>query len=281
MSENQNCGIGDMSKYDAMTTEELEEILRLNAQTLEEQESDTEMILYIMEVLAERERNNGHIGKTAHEAYESFKQNYMPEKDNDILPCEISSKPPKRFPRWARGLVATAAVLAILLIGSATAKAFGLDVWKVVIQWSQETFHFGDEGHADTDNDLPYASLQEALKKSNTPVWLVPTYIPEGFSLLEVNVEQTPLKKMYRAQYTYGEKDLAIVVWEYLSGDPVYVEQSDGLVEEYKVADITYYLFENNKQVQAVWIVDSYECYISGDVTIDELRIMVSSIKKG
>jgi len=281
MSENQNCGISDMSKYDAMTTEELKEILRLDAQTLEEQESDTEMILNIMEVLAERERNNGHIGKTAHEAYESFKQNYMPEKDNDIVPCEISSKPSERFPRWARGLVATAAVLAILLIGSATAKAFGVDVWKAVIQWTQETFHFGDEGHADTDNDLPYASLQEALKKSNTPVWLVPTYIPEGFSLLEVNVEQTPLKKMYRAQYTYGEKVLVIVVRDYLDKNPVYMEQSEDLLEEFEVSDITYYLFENNEQVQAMWFVDSYECYISGNVTIDELKIMISSIEKG
>ena len=29
MSENQNRGIGDLSKYDEMTTEELEEILRI------------------------------------------------------------------------------------------------------------------------------------------------------------------------------------------------------------------------------------------------------------
>ena len=33
MSENQNCGIRDFSKYDEMTTEELEEILRLDAET--------------------------------------------------------------------------------------------------------------------------------------------------------------------------------------------------------------------------------------------------------
>ena len=281
MSENQNRGIGDMSKYDVMTTEELKEILRLDAQTLEEQESDTEMILYIMEVLAERERNNGHIGKTALEAYESFKQNYMPETDNDIVPCEISSKPPKRFPRWARGLVATAAVLAILLIGSATAKAFGFDVWKVVIQWSQETFHFGNQGTADANNNLQFDRFQEALKEGNAPAWLVPTYIPEGFSLLEVNIEQTPLKKMYRAQYTYGEKVLVIVVRDYLDKNPVYMEQSEDLVEEFEVSGISYYLFSNYDNVKAIWIVDSYECYISGNVTIEELKQMINSIKKG
>ena len=36
MSENQNRGIGELSTYDAMTTEELEEILRLDAQAPEE-----------------------------------------------------------------------------------------------------------------------------------------------------------------------------------------------------------------------------------------------------
>ena len=58
MSEKQNRGIGDLSKYDAMTTEELEEILRLDAEMPEGQESDTDKILYIMEVLTERKRNN-------------------------------------------------------------------------------------------------------------------------------------------------------------------------------------------------------------------------------
>ena len=61
----------------------------------------------------------------------------------------------------------------------------------------------------------------------------------------------------------------------------MYVEQSEGLVEEYIVSGITYYIFENNKQVQAAWTVDSYECNISGNVTIDELKQMIDSIEKG
>ena len=58
MSENQIRGNGDLSYCDTMTTEELEEILRLDAEMPEGQESDTDKILYIMEVLAERKRNN-------------------------------------------------------------------------------------------------------------------------------------------------------------------------------------------------------------------------------
>ena len=281
MSENQSRGIGDLSKYDAMTMEELEEILRLDAQAPEEQESDTETILYIMEVLAARKRNNVHTGKTALEAYESFKQNYMPEANNSETVSKASTKTRIAFPRCLRSLTATAAVLAILLVGSVTAQAFGLNIWEAVVKWTQETFHFGEWGNSDVSNNLTYSSLQDALELGNTSTTLVPIWIPNGYEMVEITVDRSPLTKKYVAIYTNGEQDLRITVKDYLDEIPVYVEQSDGSVEEYEVAGITYYLFENNKHVHAVWIVDTYECYIAGEVTIDELKMMIDSIEKG
>lgn len=279
MSENQNRGIGDLSKYDVMTTEELEEILRLDAQAPEEQESDTEMILYVMEVLAARKRNNGHTGKTALEAYESFKQNYPPEINNNEIASEDPTKTRITFPHWLRSLTATAAVLAILLVGSVTAQAFGLNIWEAVVRWTQETFQFGEWGNPNVD--IPYASIQEAIEKGNVPRFLVPTWIPDGYEMVEITVDRSPVAKKYGAKYTKGDQFLTITVRDYLDNVPVYVEQSDGLVEEYEVAGVTYYLFENYDVVKAVWIVDSYECYISGNVTIEELKQMIDSIVKG
>ena len=141
MSENQIRRTDDLSYCDTMTTEELEEILRLDAEMPEGQESDTEKILYIMEVLAQRNKQNSHTGNTALKAYESFKQHYMSETDSNIIPVKTTHR---RMPRWVRRLAATAAVIAILLVGSSvTAKAFGFNLWRTVIQWTQETFHFG------------------------------------------------------------------------------------------------------------------------------------------
>lgn len=277
MSENQIRGTGDLSYCDTMTTEELEEILRLDAEMPEGQESDTDKILYIMEVLAERKRNTSHTGKTALEAYESFKQNYMPETDDNIIPMKAR----RRMPRWVRGLVATAAVLAILFTGSVTAKAFGFNVWKAVIQWTQETFHFGNGDNSNINNGLAYASLQEALEKGKIDTPLAPTWLPDGYELVDITVKQTPQKKTYKAKYINVEQTLIITVQDHLNKNPVFVEQSEGLVEEYQVSGITYYLVENNEQVQAAWILDSYECGISGKVTIDELKLMINSIEKG
>ena len=278
MSENQIRGIDDLSRYDAMTTEELEEILRLDAEMPEGQESDTEKILYIMEVLANRNKENSHTGNTALEAYESFKQHYMPETDNKIIPMKTH----RRIPRWVRSLTATAAVLAIILIGSSvTARAFDFNLWKAVIQWTQETFHFGNWGNTDPSNTLQFDSFQAALEESNVPTGLVPTVIPDGFDLTDITIEQSPLKNTYTAIYKKGENVLRITVRDYLDKEPVYVEQSDGLTEEYEVSGRTYYLFSNLKYNRAVWLCESYECDISGDITFEELKEMINSIQKG
>ncbi len=277
MSENQIRGIDDLSQYDAMTTEELEEILRLDAQAPEEQESDTETILYIMEVLAKRNKNNSHTGKTALEAYESFKQHYMPETDNNIVPIKTH----RRMPRWVRRLTATAAVLAILLVGSVTAKAFGFNFWRTVIQWTQETFHFGDWGNSEPKSKLAYGSLQDALEQGEITTPLAPTRFPDGYQLADIKVEQTPFKKIYTAIYANGEKILTITIRDYSNKSPVYVEQSEGLVEDYEVFGIVYYIFADIDLLKAKWLNGSYECSISGDVTIEELKMMIDSIGKG
>ena len=278
MSENQNCGIGNLSQYDTMTTEELEEILRLDAEMPEGQESDIEKILYIMEVLAQRDKQNSHTGNTALKAYESFKQHYMPETDNTIIPVKTR----RRMPRWVRSFAATAAVLAILLVGSSiTARAFGFNFWQTVIQWTQETFHFGQWGESNADNKLQFDSLQDALEQGKVPVSLVPIWIPDGYEMESVDVERSPMKRIYTAKYTYGEKILKITVRDYLDQSPAYMEQNEGLIEEYKVSEITYYLFSNLEHNRAVWLYESYECDISGDIPIEELKEMINSIQKG
>ena len=281
MSENQNCGIRDFSKYDEMKTEELEEILRLDAEMIDGQDSDTEILLYVMEVLTQRKKQAGQAGNTAQEAYETFTQHYLPEIDNtDPVPVK-RNKPATRSLRWIRALAATAAVLVILIAGSVTAKAFGVDVWKVVIQWTQETFHFGEWGNSNPNNNLQFETLQEALEEGNAPTWLVPTRIPDGFRLVDVMTTVTPIQKTYRAQYMNGECELIITVREYLNGEPHYEEQSEGFIEEYEATGIVCYLFSNKKTVRAVWLIDSYVCDISGKVTIDEIKKMIDSIQKG
>lgn len=284
MSENQNGRVRNLWKYDTMTTEELEEILRLDVDALEGQESDTELLLYVMEVLASRKRNTSHTENTAHRAYESFKKNYLSEVEEKIIAPKEKIPAKKKPLRWLRSLSAVAAVLVIILLGSVTAKAFGCDIWEAVVQWTQETFHFGNAREIDgpdTDGDLEFSSLQDALAYAGIEEKLVPTWMPEGYKLVRITVDLTPIQDIYNALYQNGENELVITVRNHLRSTPQYVEQSDNLMEVYKVAGVEYYLFLNHERVRVAWLYGSYECSISGELTIEELKLMIDSIEKG
>ncbi len=282
MSENTNRRDQDFAKYDAMSTEELEELLRLDLDAPPEQESDTEVLLTIMEVLAQRKKPE----KTAFEALESFRRNYMPEEDQDATVLDCKKKTNRIPARWLRTLTATAAVVTLILLSSVTAKAFGWDIWESVVKWTEDTFHISIGNPSDAsdpgENDaLPYASLEEALVNKKVATALAPTWFPSGYSLSSIFVEESPLQRTYRATYQCGETLLKISIHEYVESDPKFIEQGEGLIETYEASGITYYLFANNSRTQAVWINESFECYILGELTISELKSMIDSIGKG
>lgn len=287
MPNDQNCGSADLARYDAMTDEDLEALLRLDAQKPEGEETELDTLLYIMEVLARRRRNSDHPGKTPEEAFASFQQNYYPigESGGEAGTAPQASakrntvKP--RLPQWLRGAAAAAAVLVIVLFGSMTAKAFGVDVWAAVAQWTQETFHFGGKDPEEPADNMAFDSLQDALAQYEIFTPLVPTWFPGRVELLNIRIDEKPMANTFLAAYQYGEGLIKIQIKSYLNTDPQQIERSDALVEAYDCNGITYYIFEDNNQLRTAWINGNYECFISGALTVDEMKTMIDSISKG
>lgn len=286
MSENLDNGRKDYSKFDAMTTEELEEILRQDAESAQGQESDTEMILYVMEVLANR-RNTCCTGKTALEAWESFQKHYYPESENILKHPSEHKRPGKTVRYRLYRIAAAAAVVVLLVFFPVVTKAFGWsNIWETVAKWAKETFSFVslDETAASeprSDNFDPYTSLQEALAHTNNATNMVPTWIPERYVFEDVTIDESPMRRTYIGLYKNGEASLKITVQAYVTSDPEKVEVNGELLETYRVSDVEYYIFSNNKQLLAVWNIGSYECYITGELTVKEIKEMIDSIGKG
>ena len=44
---------------------------------------------------------------------------------------------------------------------------------------------------------------------------------------------------------------------------------------------IEYFIFEDNEQHRAAWLRDSFICYISGPLSVEELKMMIDSIEEG
>ena len=231
MPNNQNRSNQDFSRFDSMTNEELEEILRLDAQKEEGEESDLEMLLYVMEVLAVRRKNSETPGKTAGEAFETFKAHYMPDDSTDDT-AQVSSKvqvinmkPTKRLRPWLSRLVATAAILALVLVSSVTVHAMGIDIWDIVVKWTQETFQLRSVDATEPIEALPndnrsYSSLEDALYESGITLTLVPTSFPDGYELVDIKIDESPMQLSILAFYQCGGKNIKIQIKRFFDDDP-------------------------------------------------------------
>lgn len=276
------------SRFDAMSTEELQAFLREDASKPMGEESDTEEIFYVMEVLAKRRKEqNG--GKSPVEALESFKQNYRTENETPYISESVPVvRNRSNSGRWKRGLVAAVAAIFILVIGnSITASALDFNLFAIIAKWTQETFHFGYAGQGEETNPPspdhinPCTSLQEALDKRGVTTALVPTWIPDGYAESDVKIQDTPKQRIFRASYLYGDKTIIIRINDYLDSNPMQIEQSESLIEIYVSNGNEYYIFDNHDMLKTVWIREHFECYISGPVSISEMKEIINSIEKG
>lgn len=283
MSENRDRRKDRFSKYDSMPTEALEEILRLDAEAPEEQESDTELLLYVMGVLANRRRNTDITGNTAQQAWESFQKNYLDEE------CLEDMQEPKKnriAAPWLRRLTAAAAVIVLVVCLPLSANAFGWeDIWNIVARWAKETFSFVSENEErrepSSERKDEESSLQKVLADSQRKSDMVPTLIPERFVLDKIEKDITPAWETYRANYIDGDDELRIKVQIHTAIHQQSVEIEEDILEVYISNGTEFFIFENMEQIQVLWVKDSYECTISGDISIDDAKEMIDSIGKG
>ena len=279
MSENLNRSNPDFSKYDSMSIGELEEILRADAQGPERVDSDVDEILYVMEVLAKKRRQNGIAGKTALEAYQEFQQHYLPMVEEEPKPKRKSNIIP------FRRIAAVAASLVLVFSLSVTANAFSFrDVWNAVVTWAQETFSFSmgvEVSEPKADSELEYNSLQELLIHNNIDLSVAPSIIPDGFKMIEAITDKNPKQESYVATYSNGVLSFTISVQTYLPNQSEQVETSHDYFEIYTISEHNYYIFGNYSHYQAVWIANSFECSISGELSIEDIKLMLDSIEKG
>lgn len=292
MPNTKNRGNTDFSRFDTMTNEELEEILRLDAENTEGGESDTDMLLYVMEVLTDRKRNQFQPARSAEDAFQSFRENYSPiefpinDQEEDPVKC-ISGEPIRRKARWLHRAVVAAAMIAVVFFTSISAQAFGFDLWGTIAKWTQEVFHFRPESREEIkgpidDYDESLSTLQEALGKKEIPINIIPRWIPDGYECYDLNILDTPKSTTIVASYqnNQGQK-IKIQVKQHSDNYVQQVEKGNEYFEIYNVNGDQYYIFNNSEMYYACWTSSNSECCILGSITLDQLYKMLDSIKGG
>ena len=173
-----------------------------------------------------------------------------------------------------------AAVICTLFATMLVAQAAGLDLWGVIVQWSEETFRFTYQGDVPSSSWMEGREELEGLELND----YLPTWIPEGYTVEEIQPyeyhewsnavitfsgEGMPTfylcldvyDNLEQMQYTTFEKDNASVQERQLSnGGTVYFYTNDGDEQSaFQYQNVVYSISGDMPEELAVKIYESIE----------------------
>ena len=286
---------------DQLSTEQLEELLRADVDSNDP--GTEEVILHILEVIEKREQVSptGRLADT-NAAWEEFQKYYnIPEGNGQSLyPCETdqnnighdlhpsekangSAKRPRPHRIWRGGLVAVAA-MAALLCGMVAAQAAGVDVFGALGRWTDETFHFITTGSSEASvHEIDaeyYEQIQSELREWGVKEELFPTWQPDGYTALEPFITHDDEKDVVSVDFVGSDKFYTVGVTYYHSTVPSLgtFEKDDDSVEEYLSNGKLFYIFSNIDTVTATWYHNQYMIMIGGNLTKTDLTMIIDSI---
>ncbi|MGI5985059.1 MAG: DUF4367 domain-containing protein [Clostridiales bacterium] len=294
--------------FDRMSTVELEEILRQDSEIPSGEESDIDAILYIMEVIARREKENP-TGRfcDVHTAWESFKRDYSFSADDgysiydDGITLDVienknaaSVKDPThvrrtRFRSFGRIASIAAVIVLVIALGTATAYAAGFDLWGFIAEWTRETFSFTSSAEplpqvnqsSENGERKSFSSLEEAVSYYDISEPLVPAWIPKGYSLISVEAAEGLGNNNLIASYRSESEELIISIAEIPNGHTSVHEKDGGKVTVHKAGNTEHYIMTNEGRLKVVWTRSNFECAINGKISIEEAQKMIDSIYGG
>ena len=290
MSESNENNHQKYSIYDNMSTEVLEEILRADSQLQNDKDSDMDTILYIIEVIAKREKEQP-TGKFTdiHTAWTSFSENYLPYLENDkSLYDDEDIKDEtgiKQIPlynsstsRKSRLQLRTACIVAIitvmLFVGTVTANALGFDIWEAVAKWTKDTFSFSNV----IINTQSPDDLQKTLDKYNINTKVAPKWLPEGYSFKSVDVAESPLRTIVNSIYSNKDDEILVTIISLAVPSASTYEKDSSNVIKYNADGIEHYIMTNLERTKVVWMTGNYECSITGNFSVEEAEKIIDSI---
>lgn len=273
----------DYSVFDTMSSEALEEILRADAQQLDD-ERNLDAVLYITELLEKRTAAEG--------GYTFDPKEHMPDfaallKDAAKEPTSGSVKTPKKGKRVLRTALVAAVICVLIfaLSGVATA-ALGVNIWNSIGAWTDEVFGFWlvedaapAEDQAVSKDGPEQNELQQALDACGITEFCAPTYLPEGYVMDELIVDTESVNRFVYARYTAPDGTLISFCADEFSSAPgtVYEKTADP-VETLVCGDTVYYVFSNINNNTVAWISGKYECSVVGATSREELKQIAVSM---
>lgn len=229
------------------------------------------------------------------ESYKRFceKNPQLMEPEKIAAPAAAESKKPlaKSSRKPFKRIVALAATL-VLMLTLFTVQASGSNLFRTLAEWTASVLRIGTDSSGQVsmgENDLTegevriYATPEEMLSDLHIKGELVPTWVPDRFSLEGCEARKTEAGVSCYVVYVAGGSDLALKMWQKPLEDIYPVEKNQKDASRFVTGAVEHYIFYDgeSKLEKAVWTRDNLECRIIGDVSQEEMERIVKSIYEG
>jgi len=229
------------------------------------------------------------------ESYKRFceKNPQLMEPEKIAAPAAAESKKPlaKSSRKPFKRIVALAATL-VLMLTLFTVQASGSNLFRTLAEWTASVLRIGTDSSGQVsmgENDLTegeariYATPKEMLSDLHIKGDLVPTWIPDRFSLEGCEARKTEAGVSCYVVYVAGDNDLTLKMWQKPLEDIYLVEKNQKDAARFVTGAVEHYIFYDgeSKLEKAVWTRDNLECRIIGDVSQEEMERIVESIYEG
>lgn len=257
-----------------MPTAQLDQMLQ---EELDKEKPDGNAVRMILRVLREREKDMPvEITPEIQEAWEKYRRNT----------AVIDSREGKRrIPGWLIRIGSVAAVVAVLLF-AIPREAEAESLFEKLARWTDSVVDFFSLDKAN-DNLLEYEftsdnpglqQVYEAVKELGVTVPVVPTWLPEGYELVEFKKTDTSQKRNVAANF--GDSQNAIVFKVDIYEDDVShkYHRDETAFNTYEIFDVAHTILRNNERWVVIWFQDNVECSLTVDCPEKTLYEILNSI---
>lgn len=283
-----------------MSTAGLEKLLLQDFQDPDSSEDRMEQLYYAAQLLAERDPDSN---AAADQAWANFQENYLPfaearsaHNEDGVAPSSdaVLGRRRSHLRKWGvRGILSAAALVILLLSISAAAAATGQGLWELLARWTDETMGIAPgqivpiekDAIRIPEEDAEYASLQEAVEACGLAHPMVPHWLPEGFTQVELVVDTGfPDALIFQGVYQRNGNTIVVFVEVFLPREEqdnrTYgnFQKDEGAPVPYEVGGVTHLLSTNAGRPVALWSNGPAQGAISGDITMEELKQIIDSI---
>lgn len=243
---------------------------------LQKEKSDPAAVKLILAVLEERHTA---VPKPESSVSEEARRRYQ-DRMEELFPPE-----PKK--RWAP-LLKVASVLLVVGLLFATVlpqKAEAETFWEMLQRWSSTVLSylgredkFGKmEFTFETDN-IGLQQVYDAVVELGVKNPVVPTWLPDGSELVELDSWNTPVANGVWAVFSLNGNEIFYQINVY-NGEPAHqYYRDDSHYESYELEGATYNITRNNDRWSVIWAKDNIECHITLDCQEDTFRSILKSI---